>query len=872
MSLLHSAPLVLHNTVPTPPVLRGRSGDVARLAAAVDDGARCVTLLGAPGVGKTSIAATYAQRHAGVWVDLAAVDDEAGFLRAVADAVGSPANATAEAIAATLARAPVVLVLDNLEQLVGTAVVDTIDAWSRAAPGLTVVATSRVRLGGAHEFVVEVAPLPMPEATRPLDNDAVGLFIDRAVAAGASRVQVEHDVAAVVALVQRLDGLPLAIELAAAWTRVLTPRDLLQRLERGDVVTSVQRHAPRRHHSLSDAIASSWTRLHLREQQALAACARFDGPFTVAAAEQVIGAAAGTATPAIELIAGLRDTSLLHFDGTRLRLLVSIRDFVRARVAAGAIDVDNAAIDRAFVAALAAIAQRFVAAHFLLHGVTDDDIHVLAPREHQHLLTALALCQPTMTGWWRQRALLLIAVVELRSTPVADLGALLGHIDAYAEHSDDDAELDNETVYLLLLMCAQSTAVTAGRTQVAIERRAAFDHRAGARIAVKAYARLHAGIAARYAGDVDTAERLHNEVTELLADSERPLTRLRGVNQACLGRLFCDRGDVDAAWELNTAAATICDSVGEGWLAALARANLAQLECEHGRYDRAAGMLERALQHLQASAERKYIAVYAATYAGLCIERGHADEAARWLRLAHQAFDPVGEPLVAVVVDALTAIAAAICGDHQTAQNAVLRVREADARAASPIASRILVFAEGVVAVCAADRTQLDDVVGHWRTQAARFGVDDLTTRGPPWPLPLQHLDVRAVRRLLLRALDRVGVGAPAAVSAVSSSVLRVGPDLLWFVVDAHQHDLARKGAMRRILQALVSSHCLNPGVALTADALITVGWPGERVLPEAASTRLRTAISALRKLGLRDIIQTRDDGYVIAAGVVVEH
>jgi hypothetical protein len=64
----------------------------------------------------------------------------------------------------------------------------------------------------------------------------------------------------------------------------------------------------------------------------------------------------------------------------------------------------------------------------------------------------------------------------------------------------------------------------------------------------------------------------------------------------------------------------------------------------------------------------------------------------------------------------------------------------------------------------------------------------------------------------------------------------------------------------------------VTPGVALSADALIAAGWLGERLLIEAASTRLRTAISALRKLGLRDVIQTRDDGYAIAPGVVVEH
>lgn len=877
MSVLRAAPLLFPNRSPTPPPLRGRSGDVAKLVAAVHDGARLITLLGPPGVGKSSLAATLSQRVTAAWVDLAAVDSQAAFVRAVADAVGGRSNATTEEIATTLLRLPVVLVFDSFEQVSSTSTVHIIDAWLQTVPELTIIATSRVRLGSGYEVVHEVAPLQTPTMTTSLENDAVALFIERAMAAGTSRSQLEREVQTIVALVQQLDGLPLAIELAAAWTRVLTPRDILKRLERGDdvVAASADRHPVRRHHSLAEAIASSWTRLGQSEQRAMVACARFDGPFTMAAAEQVIAAATtGDATSAIEHVISLRDKSLLQFDGTHLRLLVSIRDFVRSCVDTGAIDVDTLAINRAFVAAMVTLAERFVAAHFLLNAETDTDIHVLAAREHQHLLAALDMCSKTRSAPWRYRAVLLIATHELHSMPMPDLNALTAHIDADAGSGGEGALLDDETLRLLLMVCAQSAAIAVGRPRVATDRQRQFEQRVGARLGVQAYARLRAGIAARSAGHVEAAERCHAEVAELLDGNENRFARLRGVNLACQGRLCCDRGDFDAAWEVNTAAASICDSVGEGWLAALARANLAQLECERGRYEDAAGMLERALSHLQASAERKYIAVYAAIYAGVCIERGYIKDTMRWLGLAHQTFDPV-ESGVAVEVNALTAMAAALSGDASAAQDAMLRVREADARASSPIAARIRVFAEGVVAVCAADRTTIDDVVAHWRTLAARFGVDDLTTCGPPWPPSLQHLDVRASRRLFLRALDgaRAAVAPPAAPSVgAAPQRLRFGPALMWFVVENQQKNLARKGAMRRILQALVAAHTTTPGVALSPDALVAAGWPGERMLPEAASTRVRTAISALRKLGLRDIIQTRDDGYVFASTVVVEH
>jgi predicted ATPase len=872
---LRRVPPVFTNVLPTAPSLRGRQGDVARLVAAVDDGVRLVTLLGPPGVGKTSLAATFAQRGPAAWVDLAAVETHAGFVRAVASAVGGQSTATPEAVGTMLARAPMWLVLDNLEQLTGSGVVETIEAWLHAARGLLVVATSRVRLALAQEFVHEVAtlPTPGPHTGDPLRNDAVCLFLDRAVAAGASRDVLERDAASIVALVQQLDGLPLAIELAAAWTRVLTPNDILKRLERGDdvVAASADRHGMRRHQNLSEAIASSWRGLSTDEQRALAACTIFDGPFTIAAAERVIAAAVDAAP--LEIIVGLRDKSLLQFEGSRLRLLVSIRDFVRACVATGLVEAETDAINAAFLRACVEIAERFVAAHFLLSAVTDSDIHALAPREHLHLLRALALCSAFDPAQWRQRALLLIATHELHATAVPDLAALVVHLDAgRAFSSGDDDVLDGETLRLLLLLCAERAAMAVGRPRIALERRHEFESRVGERLAVKAYACLRAGIMARAAGDIATAERCHAEVAELLSETEQPLLRLHGVNQACLGRLYCDRGDRDAAWEVNTAAAAICDSVGEVWLAALARANLAQLECEHEHYDRASEMLERALEHLQASAERKYVAVYAATYAGVCIERGRHNDAERWLGFAQQVFDPVGEPHVAVEVYCLTAMVAALAGDHQRARDAVLQAREADARAASLAATRVLVFAEGIVELCTPG-AEVEGFLARWQQQAARvgLGIEEIDRRGPPWPTPLQHLDVRAARRLFLRTLKALGVGAGRAAPQHTAPLLRVGRDTMWFVIDDHHEDLARKGAMRRILHALLIAHVETPGAAISADALIAAGWQGERLLAEAASTRLRTAISALRKLGLRDVIQTRDDGYAIARGVMIE-
>src|SRR5208283_405729 len=98
-------------------------------------------------------------------------------------------------------------------------------------------------------------------------------------------------------------------------------------------------------------------------------------------------------------------------------------------------------------------------------------------------------------------------------------------------------------------------------------------------------------------------------------------------------------------------------------------------------------------------------------------------------------------------------------------------------------------------------------------------------------------------------------------------AVLRLGAAARWFALgDGRRVDLQRRAALRRILEALAHRHATHPDLALDHDALLGHGWPGERLLPEAAGTRLRVAIATLRRLGLRDVILTRDDGYLLDA------
>lgn len=229
--------------------LIGRRAETARIAGLLS-GARLVTLTGIGGVGKTRLALRVASDVAGSFPDgvhvaeLADLRDPELLATSVLGAldVARPGRPGADATAALVARLGerrVLLVLDNCEHLVD-ACARLADTLLRSAPGLHVLATSRQPLGIAGEQIFPVEPLPVPEAgdvagagrrVRALSgNPAVALFAERAAAVLPGFTVTESDAAAVAELVRRLDGLPFAIELAAARVRSLTPREILERL------------------------------------------------------------------------------------------------------------------------------------------------------------------------------------------------------------------------------------------------------------------------------------------------------------------------------------------------------------------------------------------------------------------------------------------------------------------------------------------------------------------------------------------------------------------------------------------------------------------------------------------------------------------
>ncbi len=331
--------------------LVGRESELNDIVHAVAR-ARLLTLTGPGGTGKTRLALAAARSAresfpAGVcWVELAQIEDPGIVPATVASKLGvpdTPGQDATDAVAEYLADHQVLVVLDNCEHLAGATAVLTENLLS-ACPALTVMATSRETLGVEGELNWQVPPLSLPEAGSALSasalasSDAVKLFEQRAQLVRPSFRVTDENAAQVASICQRLDGLPLAIELAAPRMRIMSSAQLAERLD--DIFALLiggARSAPPRHQALRATLDWSHDMLDADERAAFRRLSAFAGGFTLEAAERV--AAGGDIKPAsmLELLTKLADKSLLRVEhsrgDSRYHLLVTIRDYARDRLA-----------------------------------------------------------------------------------------------------------------------------------------------------------------------------------------------------------------------------------------------------------------------------------------------------------------------------------------------------------------------------------------------------------------------------------------------------------------------------------------------------------------------------------------------------------
>jgi predicted ATPase/class 3 adenylate cyclase len=326
----------------------GREDELERAAAALGQ-ARLVTLTGPGGVGKTRLALQAAGQALprfgdGAWLaELAPVRDPAGVDDAVAAvfSVTAPAGQSArEAVAEFLRAKQLLLVLDNCEHVLERAAA-LAGVLERSCERLVILATSREALGIDGERLVPVPPLGLPGADAELetivDAEAVRLFADRAAAVKPGFQVTAENAPAVAAIVRRLDGIALAVELAAARVPAMTPAELARRLDHSfAVLAGGRRGAADRHQTLRAAIDWSFELLTGLEQALLARLAVFAGGATLEAIEAVCGGDGIEPDAVLELLAGLVARSLVaaeeHGPQTRYRLLETIRQYGEERL------------------------------------------------------------------------------------------------------------------------------------------------------------------------------------------------------------------------------------------------------------------------------------------------------------------------------------------------------------------------------------------------------------------------------------------------------------------------------------------------------------------------------------------------------------
>lgn len=312
----------------------GRTESLMKIAGLFERGVRLVSILGMGGIGKTRLSLRFASKwlgdyEGGAWFcDLSAATSKNGIIYAMTQALNVPLDKhdpVRSIGAAIAARGRCLVILDNFEQ-VSVHATDTLGAWLSRAPEAHFLATSRELLGITGEHAVVVEPLPQVDASE--------LLIDRMSAAGLPLPLIPDEAAAIRPLIDLLDGLPLAIELAASRASALPPSQLLARMNERFKLLARSRRTGDRQSTLRATLDWSWGLLSPIERAAFSQCSVFEGGFSLTAAEHVLDLSEGGESVWIaDAVQGLVEKSLLRRTAAnRLDFLRSVHEYARERL------------------------------------------------------------------------------------------------------------------------------------------------------------------------------------------------------------------------------------------------------------------------------------------------------------------------------------------------------------------------------------------------------------------------------------------------------------------------------------------------------------------------------------------------------------
>jgi len=599
-----------------------------------------VTLVGPGGGGKTRLAvavadALGAEGQPVVFVDLSASSGPGSVLGCVASALGvvaEPGEDLFEAVAAGIADDGLLLVLDSCERIRGGCAA-VAEALGGACGGLLVLATSRQRLGARGEVVWPVPPLSLPPepvalAEAVLDSEAVQLFCERATALQRGFLPAADNVGAIVEICRRLEGNPLAIELAAARIVALPPPDIAARLDdRFGLLQGGPSTAPARHRSLRAALAWSYEMLSQPERALLRRLSVFTARFGLGAAEQVCGGGDVEPGQVLESLTSLVDKSLVVNESTasvaRFRLVDTVRVYAAERLEEAGTTAALAERHTAWCVALVEEEPRSRAGRDWVErlDVEQDSLAATLDRALSEGRAELALRMVCgQMSWWERRGLFGQARERLERVLAATIAAP-EHLHASAQHHAGRAalmlgDLDAARRHLrasLTLSAERPDRTALARTRTLLRFAATFDDdpatvddlehtaaevRATGNDAELAEVLAACGQARMDRGDPGAARR-HFEAS-LQAGRRADCNPAQTTSLVGLGSAELQQGDYPAAEGHLHESITLLVAAGDTHGEVLAFTWLAELDRLHGDHDGSRNRFEECLHRARA--------------------------------------------------------------------------------------------------------------------------------------------------------------------------------------------------------------------------------------------------------------------------------
>lgn len=828
----------------------GRLAELRRVLAGLRGAGAVVTLLGPGGIGKTTLARSALEEVARSGAQATFVDlSNATAPRVVAelaaaldvDLSGSgDERASVELVGRRLARAgSVVLVLDNAEHL-ALEVASLVRDLRLRAPRAAFLVTSRKRLRVRAEQLVEVGPLPAREATA---------MLVRAAARSGMRIDARRHAGALAELATRLDGIPLALEIAGAKLATHPVEDVLAMLRvqldlgRGASARSV---TPARHATLRAAVSWSYELLGDRERELLERLSVFRGGFGARAVQAVLPGAAEE-----ELLEALREASLVHAvaprDAPRFDMYDAVRAFAAERLSARPRAEGDAATRHA--AYFAELSGRVLEA-----PPTDVRVEAIAA-ERDNVLVALE----RSGGADVSRALLLAVAADHAggvSMPIAAREELLGRALRAASRAPRASRASRAPLALVARALAARGRLRLERGDAAggaadLERARTLAG-GGASPLVEEYVAGLLAVGLLTGGSLAAVRRALARAEKALRGPSRPG---RALTLAHVATVSHELGDLAAAERGYVRALAMAQAEGQGLLAARMRARLGRVYVDAGRLDDAADALSAALPALAGDRFEGWARGHVAL---LAWRRGCLDEAREGYSRAAELFSARGAASFEAVHRALHSAVLASLARGVDASAEIERVREEAARRRDHGLEAAIVLAE-------AHRALLDARRGERGGRATSIVA---AVRAKTRRLAARDKDVRALAEQLDAASDPALPVKPGLV---------VAEDGAWMTPpDGARADLPPGSPLRGLLAALATSASAtssagssSPG-PVSREALVAAAWPRERIVASAAARRLHAAVSELRALGLGARLVRTPDGYRLASSLPV--